>query len=63
VEAVYRNVLHRAPDKAGYDYWVAALDAGHSSTAQLLTAFSESSENQAALAGVIGNGFAFTPYG
>lgn len=63
VEAVYRNVLHRAPDKAGYDYWVAALDADHSSTAQLLTAFSESSENQAALAGVIGNGFAFTPYG
>ncbi|SFC73333.1 S8 family serine peptidase [Massilia yuzhufengensis] len=63
VDAVYRNVLHRAPDKAGYDYWVAALDSGGSSTAQLLTSFSESGENQAALAGVIGNGFAYTPYG
>lgn len=63
VQAVYQNVLHRAPDQAGYDYWVGALDHGQAAAAQLLTSFSESAENKAALAEIIGNGFAYTPYG
>ncbi len=62
IEAVYRNVLHRAPDQAGYDYWIAALDHGNVPVAQLLTSFSESTENQQAVAQIVGNGFAFTPY-
>ncbi|WP_296949351.1 S8 family serine peptidase [uncultured Massilia sp.] len=62
IQAVYRNVLHRAPDQAGYDYWLAALDHGDVPVAQLLTSFSESAENQQAVAQIVGNGFAFTPY-
>ncbi|MFA9215921.1 MAG: DUF4214 domain-containing protein [Sphingomonadaceae bacterium] len=58
----YTNVLHRQPDQAGLDYWVGILD--HSAdVAAVLIGFSESAENQAALAPVIGNGFAYTPYG
>ena len=62
VQAVYRNVLHRAPDQGGYDFWVGALAHGDADVALLLTSFSESPENQQALAQLIGNGFAYTPY-
>lgn len=59
----YANVLHRAPDQAGYDFWLKVLDGKLASAAQVLQAFSDSPENQAALVGVIGDGFAYTPYG
>lgn len=58
----YQNVLHRMPDEAGYAYWVNILDSGTATPAQLLAAFSESLENQAALATIIGNGFSFIPF-
>lgn len=63
VDKFYQNVLHRTPDEAGYAYWLGILDSGAATPAQLLVAFSESPENQAALAPVIGNGFAFIPFG
>jgi serralysin len=56
---LYANVLHRAPDAAGLAYHVANLDAG-ASRADVLIGFSESSENQAALIGVISSGMVFT---
>lgn len=59
---LYNNVLQRAPDSGGLQYWNDALHHG-ASRAEVLMAFSESAENQAALIGVIGNGFAYTPYG
>ena len=63
VSKMYDNVLHRTPDQAGYDYWVGVLNRGEASIAAVLATIGESPENQAALVGVIGNGFVFTPYG
>lgn len=62
VTKLYANVLHRAPDQPGHDYWVGVLDKG-ASVGEVLAYFSEGAENQAALATVTGNGFAYTPYG
>ncbi|MGZ8320417.1 MAG: DUF4214 domain-containing protein [Telluria sp.] len=62
VDNFYHNVLHRYPDAGGYAYWLGILDSGAATPAQLLVAFSESPENQAALVGTIGNGFSFIPF-
>ncbi|MYM70246.1 DUF4214 domain-containing protein [Pseudoduganella sp. FT55W] len=62
VTLLYNNVLHRAPDVAGQQYWFDALH-NNATRAEVLVSFSESAENQAALIGVIGNGFEYTPYG
>lgn len=58
----YNNVLHRAPDAAGLDYWVGVLDSKAASLAAVLAGFSESPENQAGLAPIIGNGFDYKPF-
>ncbi len=63
VAKMYDNVLHRTPDQAGYDYWVGVLSRGEASVAAVLATFGESPENVAALVGVVGDGFVFTPYG
>ncbi|MYN42846.1 DUF4214 domain-containing protein [Duganella sp. FT109W] len=62
VKLMYQNVLGRAPDAEGNSFWLSHLQSD-TTRAELLTAFSESAENQAAVAQVIGNGFAYTPYG
>ncbi|MDD2712561.1 MAG: DUF4214 domain-containing protein [Simplicispira sp.] len=49
VTRVYQNVLGRAPDAAGYTYWVGRLNAGMS-RGELMIGFSESTENQKATA-------------
>jgi hypothetical protein len=55
---LYANVLHRAPDQAGLDYWVATMKApGARETA--LADFSESAENVAQLVGTLHNGFTY----
>jgi len=59
VAQLYANVLHRAPDAAGLAYWQEHLDQGHLGRADTLVHFSESPENQAALAGVIDNGMLY----
>jgi len=46
VTAIYRNVLGRAPDPSGRDYWVGRL-AGGMARHELLAAFSESPEHRA----------------
>ena len=61
VEKLYTNVLHRKPDAAGYDYWVKVVKDGAAKEV-VLAAISESAENVDALAGLIGNGFAYVPY-
>ena len=63
VTRFYDNVLGRAAESGGYNYWLGILDSGNANVAQVLASFSESPENQAALIGVIGNGFPYTPYG
>jgi methionine-rich copper-binding protein CopC len=61
VNLLYSNVLHRTPDQGGYDYWVNQLGSATQTHEQVLTGFSESAENQAALIGVIQNGMAYIP--
>ena len=59
----YDNVLGRAAESGGYNYWLGVLDSGNANVAGVLAAFSESPENQAGVIGVIGNGILYTPYG
>ena len=59
LDKVYNNILHRAPDPAGFNYWLDILDRHVQSVPQTLALISESSENLAALIGVIGNGFVY----
>lgn len=53
---LYNNVLHRAPDIGGYNYWVDLLNRNVISKTETLAQFSESAENQAAVIGVIQDG-------
>ena len=62
VDALYDNILHRDGDATGVAFWNGVLDHGIS-RADVLVEFAESVENRAQLADVIGNGFAYTPYG
>lgn len=55
VQLLYQNVLDRAPDAGGLSYWTAQLNSGMSE-ADLLVAFSESTENQANVVGAIDHG-------
>lgn len=63
VTRFYENILHRAPEQAGADFWTDALDRQAASIPEVLAAISESAENQAGLMPVIGTGFSYTPYG
>jgi len=59
---VYTNILHRAPDQAGYAYWLDILDQKKADLPSVLAFFSESVENQGATAALIANGIAYTPW-
>jgi hypothetical protein len=63
VTKFYNNVLHRAPDSGGYQYWLSALDQHVLTPAQVLGSFAESAENKAALVGVTANGIEYTLFG
>jgi hypothetical protein len=56
VTSVYTNILHRAPDPAGYNYWVSALNQKVVSQMDVLMLLSESPENQSGVIGSILNG-------
>lgn len=49
VTLIYRNVLDRAPEPAGFRYWVGQLQAGRTSRAAVMVGFSESSEHRTRL--------------
>ena len=59
VAKFYENVLHRAADQAGLDFWTGALDSHAATSAQVLAAISESRENIDGTAALIGNGLVF----
>lgn len=61
VTLLYQNVLHRAPDAGGLGTWTNLLDTNQWSRAQVLIGFSESTENKAALIGVMQAGMEFIP--
>ena len=57
---VYNNVLDRDPDSDGYAWWTDQLANNPEKTWQkVLADFSESAENQANVAGLIGNGITY----
>ena len=56
VSKLYDNVLHRTPDAGGYNYWVGLLNTNKIDSISTLINFSESTENQAGVIGVIQNG-------
>ncbi|MFZ6746051.1 S8 family serine peptidase [Undibacterium sp. JH2W] len=62
ITLLYANVLHRAPDQAGMDYWRAELNSGHITAAGVLASFSESQENQLQVIGSIQNGIDYLAY-
>ena len=62
VTRFYDNVLGRAAESGGYNYWLGVLDSGNANVAQVLASFSESAENQAGVIGLIGNGILYTPF-
>jgi hypothetical protein len=62
VNKLYGNVLHRAPDQGGLDYWLNVLRQGQTRAAVLIS-FSESPENQSAVLPTINNGIAFAETG
>lgn len=57
---LYQNVLHRAHDQSGFDFWMAALKMGYGREV-ILAQFSESPENQAQVIGAIRNGIDYLP--
>ncbi|MFZ6741726.1 DUF4214 domain-containing protein [Undibacterium sp. JH2W] len=63
ITAYYQNVLHRAPDQPGMDYWLGQLATGKDTIATALAGFSESAENQAQVIAKIQNGIDFIPFG
>ena len=56
VSKLYNNVLGRAPDAGGFNYWVGLLNNKQIDMTSTLVNFSESPENQAGVIGVIQNG-------
>lgn len=58
VVQLYLNVLHRAPDASGVQYWTDALQ-NSSSAAQVLVGFSNSAENRLQTAGQTHDGMVF----
>lgn len=63
ITKLYQNVLHREPEKAGYDWWVSAVSSGYKSVPETLIDFSEGKENVANLVGIMANGVEFIPLG
>ena len=57
VTKLYQNILDRAPDHTGYEFWTGELNDGAKDWAQVLASFAESPENVALLAPVIEDGF------
>jgi hypothetical protein len=56
VAKYYDNVLHRAADQGGLDFWTTQLDSGSATKAQVLAAISESHENLENSAAIIAQG-------
>ncbi len=50
VESMYLNVLDRPGERAGVDFWTAALDEGRGGREVILIEFSESAEHKVAMA-------------
>ncbi len=56
VTSLYENVLHRAPEPTGYNWWLDELDSGRRLPDKVLADFSEGPENQLNVVGLIHDG-------
>lgn len=63
VTRMYRNILDRDPEQAGFDFWVGVLDRKLLDLPALLAEFSESNENRTAVAEIIAQGISYQPFG
>ncbi|WP_334190312.1 DUF4214 domain-containing protein [Noviherbaspirillum sp.] len=63
VTQLYRNVLHREPEPAGFAHWMNQLDNIGQPRHEVLMFFSESAENQAQVMPAIQNGILYMPLG
>ncbi|MBQ5942337.1 DUF4214 domain-containing protein [Massilia sp. AB1] len=62
ISLLYDNVLHRAPDADGLNFWINAMIVHQAPREEILAQFSESAENQVQVIGAIQNGIEFVPY-
>lgn len=61
---VYTNVLGRAPDQGGYDWWLNEMNTNATKTfSKVLADFSESAENLSGTAAAVANGIVYEPWG
>jgi hypothetical protein len=63
VSSLYENILGRAGEKAGIDYWADVIDRHGASRAQVLADFSEQPEHVARVIGTIQDGIAYNVWG
>lgn len=61
INSMYQNVLHRAGDSDGFNWWVTQVTAG-ADRAGVLQGFADSAENKANLLADMKNGFDFVPF-
>jgi hypothetical protein len=61
--ATYSNILHRAPDQVGYNWWLNVMNAGNVTEQAMLLNFSESAENKSNTLPDMLNGIDYVPYG
>jgi hypothetical protein len=62
---LYQNVLHRAPDTAGLNYWLGQISTNGDTLltrAYVLENFASSPENVANAASLIGHGIVYTQW-
>jgi hypothetical protein len=63
INGFYQNVLHRAPDTPGYNYWMNVLGTDNLyNRAAILEDFASSPENVANVASQIANGISYQAY-
>jgi hypothetical protein len=62
VETLYRNILDRAPEAQGYDWWVNELASGARSRAEALAGFADSLENRGNVAEMIATGIEYVAW-
>ena len=62
VTKIYENVLDRAPDAGGRDYYSGQITTKLKTVGQVLAEISDSAENKLAVADLIGTGIEYTPW-
>ena len=62
VTKIYENVLNRAPDAGGRDYYAGQITAKSKTVGQVLAEISDSAENKLAVVDLIATGIEYTPW-